>query len=226
MQASLPGARTDAAERSGHHWGMTDAAGQDEQNDEQKISVQLEEWLRSDRKKTMGDLVDTFGPRSFAILFVVLMALPALPLPTGAISHVLEIVTMLLALELLVGRTEVWLPARFEHKELKGVSGPKFSNVLLKRIRWFEKFSRPRMAGLLERRVTGMAFGAAVFGFALTAFLSPPFSGLDTLPSLGVVVLGLGVLLGDIVVAGVGAAIGIIGVVVVIGLGSAISKLF
>ena len=201
---------------------MTEAEG----GEVDKVSVQLEEWLTSGRKKTMGDLVDTFGPRSFAILFVVLMALPALPLPTGAISHVLEIVTMLLALELMIGRTEVWLPKRFEHKELKGLSGPKFSNALLKRIRWFEKFSRPRMAGLLEQRVSGMAFGAAVFGLALTAFLSPPFSGLDTLPSLGVVVLGLGVLLGDIAIAGAGLGIGVLGVVVVIGLGSAISKLF
>src|SRR5919204_3457317 len=99
-----------------------------------KVSVELEEWLGSDRKKTMGDLVDTFGPRSFAILFVVLMALPALPLPTGAISHVLEIVTMLLALELMVGRTEVWLPERFQHRELKGLTGPKFSKALLNRI--------------------------------------------------------------------------------------------
>ena len=204
---------------------MTDADG-GEDVEEQKVSVQLEEWLHSDRKKTMGDLVDTFGPRSFAILFVVLMALPALPLPTGAISHVLEIVTMLLALELMVGRTEVWLPERFQHRELKGLSGPKFSNALLKRIRWFEKFSRPRMAGLLENRLTGMAFGAVVFSFALTAFLAPPFSGLDTLPSLGVVILGLGVLLGDIVIAGAGLGIGVLGVVVVIGLGKAITKLF
>jgi len=153
------------------------------------------------------------------------MALPALPLPTGAVSHVLEILTMLLALELMVGRTEVWIPHRLQDRELKGLSGPKFSNALLKRIRWFEKFSRPRMAGLLGNRLTGMAFGAIVFGLALTAFLSPPFSGLDTLPSLGVVILSLGVLLGDIVVAGAGAGIGGLGVVVVVGLGKAITNL-
>lgn len=197
-----------------------------EAGEQENISVQLEGWLKSDRKKTIGDLVETFGPRSFAILFIVLMALPALPLPTGAVSHVLEVVTMLLALELMIGRTEVWIPKRFQDKELKGLTGPKFTKALLKRIRWFEKFSRPRMAGLLEKRVTGMAFGALVFGLALTAFLSPPFSGLDTLPSLGVVVLSLGVLLGDIVIAGIGLAIGVLGVVVVIGLGKAITKLF
>ncbi|MCA1843540.1 MAG: exopolysaccharide biosynthesis protein, partial [Actinobacteria bacterium] len=95
----------------------------------EKVSVELKEWFESDRKKTTGDLVDTFGPRSFAILFIVLMALPALPLPTGAVSHVLEILTMLLALELLIGRTEVWIPKRFKDRELKGLSSAKFRNV-------------------------------------------------------------------------------------------------
>lgn len=194
--------------------------------EEAKISRQLEEWLQGERKKTIGSLVDRFGPRSFAILFIVLMALPALPLPTGAVSHVLEVVTMLLALELILGREEVWIPKRFQEKELKGVTGPKFTKALLKRIRWFEKFSKPRMAHLLENRLTGVVFGAAVFAFTLTAFLAPPFSGLDTLPSLGVVVLSLGFLLGDIVVAGGGIAIGSVGVTLVIGLGKAISKLF
>jgi hypothetical protein len=191
-----------------------------------KVSAELEEWFEADRKKTIGDLLDTFGPRSFAILFIVLMALPALPLPTGAVSHVLEILTMLLALELLIGRTDVWIPKRFHGRELKGLSNPKFRNTLLKRIRWFEKFSKPRMAELLEKRLTGVVIGAAVFALALTAFLAPPFSGLDTLPSLGAVILSLGVLLGDIVIAGVGLGIGAGGVAVVIGLGKAITKLF
>jgi hypothetical protein len=205
---------------------MIERMAGDEEGEEQKVSVQLEEWFQSSRKKTMGDLVETFGPRSFAILFIVLMALPALPLPTGAVSHVLEIITMLLALELMVGRSEVWIPKRFQDRELKGLSGPKFSRALIKRIRWFEKFSKPRMAGLLENRLMNMAFGAAVFGLALTAFLSPPFSGLDTLPSLGVVVLSLGVLLGDIVIAAIGLTIGVLGIVVVVGLGKAITNLF
>jgi hypothetical protein len=196
------------------------------QAESRKISAELEEWLETDRRKTMGDLVDTFGPRSFAILFIVLMALPALPLPTGAVSHVLEVVTMLLALELIIGRTEVWIPKRFHDRELKGLTNSKFQNTLLKRLRWFEKFSRPRMAGLLDNRLTGVVFGAAVFGFALTAFLAPPFSGLDTLPALGAVVLSLGVLLGDIVIAGAGIGIGAIGLALVIGLGKAITKLF
>ena len=193
--------------------------------DEPRLSDQLEAWLGSGRRKTVGDLVETFGSGSFAVLFVILMAFPSLPLPTGGISHVLEVIAMLLALELVAGRREVWIPRRWQDKEMKGISGPRFSGALLKRIRWLERRSRPRLAQLTELRITRALFGAMVFGLSLTAFLAPPFSGLDTLPALGVVVLSLGVLLRDAVVAIAGAMIGTLGVVLVIGLGRAIVSL-
>jgi hypothetical protein len=195
-------------------------------SDEPRLSDQLETWMSSDRRKTIGDLVETFGPGSFAVLFVILLAFPSLPLPTGGVSHVLEVVAMLLALELIAGRREVWLPERLRNKELKGLSGPRFTSALLRRVRWLERHSRPRLAHLVEAHLTRAVFGATVFGLSLTAFLAPPFSGLDTLPALGVVVLSLGVLLRDVVVATAGAAIGLLGVVLVVGLGSAIVRLF
>jgi hypothetical protein len=92
--------------------------------------------------------------------------------------------------------------------------------VLLKRIRWLERFSRPRASWLFGHRLSTAVFGLAVFVLALTAFLAPPFSGLDTLPSLGVVILALGVLLTDIVLAAIGLVIGALGIVSVVGLGN------
>ncbi len=59
-----------------------------------------------------------------------------------------------------------------------------------------------------------------MLGLTLTAFLAPPFSGLDTLPSLGVVMIGLGVLLRDVALTAAGAVIGAIGVATVLALGS------
>jgi hypothetical protein len=138
---------------------------------------------------------------------------------------VLEAATMLLALELIIGRDEVWIPKRWQRKELRGITGPRFSRALLKRIRWFERFARRRMAGLFKRRLARMAFGVIVFALALIAFLAPPFSGLDTLPSLGVVVLSLGVLFRDVLVAAIGVVIGALGVGLVIGIGHAITQL-
>jgi hypothetical protein len=191
-----------------------------------KLSDQLEAWLVADRHKTVGDLVDTFGPSSFAVLFVVLMAFPALPLPTGGLSHVLEVIAMLLALELVIGRHEVWIPTRLRDRELKGLSSAKVQATLLRRIRWLERFARPRLSRLLDLRLTRSAIGVIVFGLCLAAFLAPPFSGLDTIPSLGVVVLSLGVLCRDLVIAAIGTLIGAVGVALVVFLGKAILDLF
>jgi hypothetical protein len=176
------------------------------------VSDELEHWLSGDQPKTLGNLISLFGPRSFALIFVLLMALPALPLPTAGATHVLEAVTMLVALQLVVGRRCIWLPARWQRLELGAPSRQKLLTTLLRRIRWFERFSRPRASWLFEHRVTTSVFGALVFGLTLSAFLAPPFSGLDTLPSLGVVVIGLGVLMRDLVLALVGVLVGAVGV--------------
>ena len=68
-------------------------------------------------------------------------------------------------------------------------------------------------------------FGLLVIALTVAAFVAPPFSGLDTLPSLGVVVLSLGVLLEDSAVAFVGIPIGVAGVALEVFLGSAVLNL-
>jgi hypothetical protein len=188
------------------------------------LSDQLERWFGQGRDRTIGELIDSFGPRSFAVSFVVLMAFPALPLPTGGISHILEAATMLLAVELVAGRSEVWVPARWRDKPLAGLSG-KMGRALVRRVRWLERFARPRLSTVLDLRTVTRLFGVIVFGLALSAFVAPPFSGLDTLPALGVVVLSVGVLLHDTVLALAGVVIGALGVGLIVGLGHAITRL-
>jgi len=187
---------------------------------ERAVSDELEHWIGGDQPKTLGNIIELFGERSFALLFVLLMALPALPLPTGGATHVLEVVTMLVALELVLGRRCIWLPARWKRLELATPARQKVLTALLRRIRWLERFSRPRGGRLFEHRVTRSAFGFVVLGLTLSAFLAPPFSGLDTLPSLGVVVIGLGVLLRDLLLALLGVLLGAIGVATILAIGS------
>lgn len=190
-----------------------------------KVSDQLEGWLGAPGPKTLGGLIELFGEKSFAIVFVLLLAVPALPLPTGGATHVFEAIAMLLALELIVGRRTIWLPQRLRRRDLSGLAQGKFAAALLRRIRWFERFARPRLSAVLRNRVAGVAFGAIVLALSVAAFLAPPFSGLDTLPALGVVVLSLGILFEDAVVAIAGAVVGALGIVVVIGLGSLVTRL-
>jgi hypothetical protein len=191
---------------------------------EGKVSNQLEGWLRGDGPRTLGSLIELFGEKSFAVVFVLLLALPALPLPTGGATHVFEAIAMLLALELIVGRRTIWLPGRLRRRDLSGLAEGRLAARLLKIVRRLERFSKPRLGRLLRRRLAGVAFGAIVLALSVTAFVAPPFSGLDTLPALGIVVLSLGILFEDVVLAAAGTLIGAFGAVVVIGLGSLVAR--
>ena len=186
-----------------------------------RVSDEIERWLRSEGDQTLGGLVDAFEEKAFAVVFVILLALPALPLPTGGASHVFEAIAMLLSLELIAGREEVWLPERWRRRPLEGARQRSFIERLLRLIRRLERMSRPRGRRLLDSRIGGALFGVTILVLSLAAFVAPPFSGLDTLPALGAVVVSLGVLLEDLVVVAIGALAGLAGIVLEVVLGRA-----
>jgi hypothetical protein len=88
-------------------------------------------------------------------------------------------------------------------------------------IRRLERFSRPRLVFVFRHRLSDVGFGLLVIGGSAAAFLAPPFTGLDTLPALGVVLISLGVLLEDVLVAAAGTLLGIVGVALEVVLGAA-----
>jgi hypothetical protein len=187
-----------------------------------RVSDELEAWLDGDAEKTIGGLVDVFDKRAFALIFVILMGVPALPLPTGGATHVFEVITVLLALELLAARTEVWLPRRWRARQVD--TDGRFIRTLLRTIRRVERLSTNRFSFLFGHWLSNVAFGLVVAIGATAAFLAPPFTGLDTLPALGVVLVSLGVLLEDFVFVVVGVVVMTGGIVLEIVVGSAALK--
>lgn len=185
-------------------------------------SHELERWLSGDGDKTLGGLIATFEEKSFALLFLLLLGVPALPLPTGGATHVFEVIAMLLALQLIAGRDQIWLPERWRRIPLAGGSRERFISKLMSFIRRLERHSRPRLAWLFGHRASGAVFGLLVLGGSLAAFLAPPFTGLDTLPALGVVLISLGVLMEDAALVIAGLVVAVLGVALEIALGSAI----
>jgi hypothetical protein len=198
--------------------------GKDGQTDE-RLSDQLEQWLSEGQQRTLGSLLDLFGSKAFAVGFIVLIAPSALPAPTGGVTNVLEVVAMLLALELIIGRRTVWLPERWRRLELGGPRKERFARTLVRRVRWIERFSHPHLRFLFGHRLSCAVFGILVLGLTLAAFLAPPFSGLDTLPSLGIVLLALAVLFENFFLAIAGFVIGASGALLVVFLGSRVVQL-
>jgi len=188
------------------------------------FSTELEQWLKSKHPKTIYGLGEVFAERSFAALFILLMIPAALPLPTGGVTHVFEIIVVLLALELIAGRKSVWVPKRWRHINIGKPLEKKALPLVIKIIRWFERFSRPRFRNTITSQAGHTLIGLLIIFLTIVAFIAPPFSGLDTLPSAGVVILSLGILLGDIIIVFIGLIVGLVGVALTALLGSLLVK--
>ena len=95
---------------------------------------------------------------------------------------------------------------------LGGDRRTRFLTGLMQLVRRLERISRPRLRMAFEHRTSNIVFGALVIAGSLGAFLAVPFTGLDTLPALGVVLVSLAVLLEDFAVAVAGTVVLLAGV--------------
>jgi hypothetical protein len=171
------------------------------------VSDHLAGWLASDEPTTLGLLAETFGAKIFPVACLVLMAPSALPIPTGGANHILDVIALVFAAQIVLVRQKLWLPTKWRTKEL-GPRTCKAMSYVVRSIHWCERFARPRAAGAITSRLGQTLLGLVMIAFILGAMFSPPFSGLDTLPSLGAAVLGLGLVLEDLLFVVVGIALG------------------
>ena len=190
------------------------------------FSEQLEGWLDAASPKTLGGLGEVFSEKTFAVAALLLMLPAALPLPTGGVTHVLEAITVLVAAEMVLGLTTIWLPARWRHRELGASMTGRALPVVIRWVRRLERFSRPRAAATMRSGPVRRLLGVVLIAFAVGAALAPPFSGLDTLPALGVVVVCLSMILEDAAILIIGVVVGLVGIVVEVALGAAVVDLF
>ncbi|NQW68737.1 MAG: exopolysaccharide biosynthesis protein [Acidimicrobiaceae bacterium] len=191
------------------------------------FSNELEGWLKNNSHKTVGDLADFFGEKSFAVVFMLFMFIPSLPIPTGGITtFVLLPVTMVVALEMIFGLREIWIPKKARKIQLSSGLLNKGLPFMFKNIRRLEKYSRQRGALIFNTRIFRILSGLVIFILALASFIAPPFSGLDTVPSMGAVVVALSLIIEDIYLFMVGVLLGIIGIGIIVAAASAITEFF
>jgi hypothetical protein len=117
--------------------------------------------------------------------------------------------------------SEVWLPLRWRRLELAGARQQRFIAGVAEADLPARALLTPAPQVPLSPALPDIQFGLlAILGTA-AALLAPPFSGLDTLPGLGVVILSLSVLLEDVLVALVGLLLAATGIALELALGAA-----
>lgn len=162
------------------------------------FSTDLQAWLADESPKTVEGMVTTFGLRAAPSIIIILMALPALPIPTGGISHVLEIIAVIVAAQMVLGIDSVWVPKKLQSKEVSKKVLKTGMPTIIGNIKRAEKYSRARGTNFMTLRSTPRITGVILIIGILAAFFAPPFSGLDTFPAAGVVILALGLVLLDV----------------------------
>jgi hypothetical protein len=181
------------------------------------LSAILAETI-ADEIVTVGDLVERLARRGFGLLMIVLALPTMIPvLPPGSAVAV-GILYFILGGQMLVGLERPWLPLRLRRYRLS----PKAVAILRHRgvpiVRRVERYSRPRPL-FPNERVAARAVALAVLLIGMILILPLPF--LNTLPAIGVLLLGIGLLNRDSVFLLAGFALTIaVALVVAFGLGT------
>jgi hypothetical protein len=186
-----------------------------------KISDELEHWLGSDGPKSLDSIDKVFAEKSFAVAVVLLMLTAALPIPTGGVTLMFQLTAIGVSAQMVMGRQTIWLPRRWRHREFGQRTRTKTIPSLIRTLRWLEAHSRPRSTRLVRSTLFVRFIGIVLITFSAAAALAPPLSGLETLPALGAVVIGLGLIVEDLAVIGIGIVLGASGVAIFVSVAAA-----
>jgi hypothetical protein len=188
------------------------------QSSEQHLSEIFARTLdaNADGVVVLGEVLDKAGDRGYGFLLI-LLAIPAfIPILPPGTSGVLGALMSIVALQMLFGLKQPWFPKRWRNKVLS----PKVVQALQTRgvaiLRQIERVSHPR-----GRRFTrnGLILRlSALVVIALALVLSSPMPFMNTLPALGVLLIGVGLANHDLYFLSAGWGIGIV-VVLIVALG-------
>jgi len=148
-------------------------------------------------------IVDQLDERAFGIL-VLLLTLPCL-VPGLPGAQIIAIPIFLLAVQMLIGRREPWLPGWFMrvHVKKSWISG--IAEFADKRLRWGEALARPRLGFLAS------GFGERVVAFFMAlAAITVMLPITNTIPSVALTLMCVGLIQRDglFTLAGMAVALG------------------
>ena len=150
---------------------------------------------------TIRDVLDRLDERAFGVA-ILIMAIPCLIPGLYGPPQILGVPIILLAGQMMLGRSEPWLPEALLNRRLSKTWLDGMAGFAAKRMGWFERLSKPRLSffaqGLGERL-------AAFFMILATVTIVLPMT--NTIPSVALALLATGVLQRDGLFVAAGAAI-------------------
>ncbi len=158
-----------------------------------KLSTDLQDYFFGDSAPeliTLQEVLQLSGDRTFGFLMVMLAFPSALPIPAPGYSTPFGLLILVLAVQMLWGRHEPWLPFSQRSLKLSRVQG--ILKAGLPWLKWIENLARPRWSVVCDTRAGRFVLAIAVSLMAISMMI--PIPGTNTLPAMGIFVVGFGLL--------------------------------
>lgn len=164
---------------------------------------------------TVAEIRDRLDERAYGLL-VLILAIPCLVPGLYGVPQVVGIAIIILAFQLFCGREEPWLPRWFLKLRAKASWLEGMADFTEKRLGWLERLSRPRLT--LFSVGPGERF-AAVFMILATLTIVLPMT--NTIPSVALSLLAVGLIQRDglFVLAGAAVTTAWVGLLTAVGVG-------
>ncbi len=166
-------------------------------------------------KVSVGEIVETFGKRSFGPLLLITGLLgmtPVAAIPSA--PSIIALITVLIAGQLLFGRESIWLPRFLEKLSVKAERVAKAARVAKRPVHIADRIVRPRLQPL----TTPLADRLVALACVLVAICVPPLEFLPFVafvPSLAIFVFGLSLVARDglLVLIALSISAGVLGLI-------------
>lgn len=151
---------------------------------------------------TVATLIDRLDERAFGLM-ILLFAIPCL-VPGLPGAQLIAIPIFLMGIQLAFGQSELWLPKRVMTIQIKPQWLESIATFVDKRLRWTERLSKPRLS-IFTTGVSERILGGVIAVAAITIML--PIT--NTIPSLAITIMAVGLLQRDglFTLAGIGIAL-------------------
>ncbi|MEN9210956.1 MAG: exopolysaccharide biosynthesis protein [Thermostichus sp. DG02_2_bins_29] len=154
-------------------------------------------------------ILKRLGERSFGLFLVILSFPSALPVPAPGYSTPFGLLIVLLAAQLVAGRTIPWLPPQVLQQSIPLKQFQKLVQAGIPWLQRIEKIARPRWTALCTTHVGQGVLGTLIGLMGVSMIL--PIPGTNTLPAMGVFVTAFGLMEEDGILCSFGALVCVAG---------------
>ena len=172
-----------------------------------KLLVDLKDGLNEQDNISIDHILQALHERSFGFMLFIFALPAAIPLPGLGVNLIIAAPLLFLTAQQALGRDSIWFPKKMRDKSISSERFEKILNAALPFIRKIELLVKPRL-GFVTQGVFSYMIGFCGLVMALSVCIPLPLT--NTVPSAGIALMAIGVIMRDGLAVIAGALLGLI----------------